>query len=284
MFDTVDGSGPVSLREYCKLATRPVTGNGYSRLPQELLQAEQAFNRADKSAAAAVNRILCRSLLDAFTLESSACAMPDIFRSLYQVQLERIEGNLKNKSDAYFSLTCDPFLKDLAILRHRLIPFGAELATPYSGVSRRLLLKGGWRQVQSFTRAIMDCGGLKPFLELHMHPDCTRTFTPSGWLETYENLAEFLALNPALRGVHSTSWFLDPVIKRISPHLGYLRQIPELCGAAFFYAGADNPRSSGAFATSGSRRELHARGLYTPRLYTRIWSRQALLQRQWRHF
>lgn len=282
MSEMVNETGSTSPGDYCRLATRPVTGNGYSQLPQELLQAEQEFNRADKSAAAAINRGLCQALLDAFILKDSAWVMPDVFRSLYQVQLERIEANLHGKSAAYFSLTHDPFLKDLAILRHRLIPFGAELATPYSGVSRRLLLKGGWRQVQTFTRTIMDCGGLAPLLEMHMHPDCTRTFTPSGWLDTYDNLADFLALNPVLRGVHSTSWFLDPAIRRISPHLGYLRQIPERCGATFYYAGADNPRTSGAFATSGSRREMHARGLYTPRLYTRIWPRQALLQRQWR--
>ena len=37
-----------------------------------------------------------------------------------------------------------------AILRHRLIPCGAELATPQSGLSRNLLIKGGWRQGVEF--------------------------------------------------------------------------------------------------------------------------------------
>jgi hypothetical protein len=281
MSETAAATGPISAEEYCRLAMEPVHGNGYARLPPALVQAEQSIDRAGWNVADA-NRVLCRSLLAAFSTGDSPWHLSKVFDTLYQVQLQRIAGNLESKDYAYFSLTHDPFLKDLAILRHRLIPFGAELATPYSGVSRRLLLGGGWRQTLAFMRVILACGGRAPLLELHMHPDCTGSFTPSGWLDTYDNLADFLAANPALRGVQSTSWFLDPALARVSPHLAYLRQVPEYCGAIFFQAGADNPHTTGAFATSATRREQHARGLYTPRRYTRIWPRQVLLQRQWR--
>jgi len=272
--------GLISPEEYSRLATRPTHGNGYSRLPPALVRAERSLDRAGRDVASA-NRMLCHSLLAAFRTGDSPWRLSGVFDALYQVQLRRIESALENKDDTYFSLGHDPFLKDLAILRHRLIPFGAELATPYSEVSRRLLL-GGWHQALAFMKIIFASGGREPFLELHMHPDCTGSFTPSGWLDTYDNLADFLAANPSLRGVQSTSWFLDPALARVSPHLAYLRQVPEHCGAVFFNAGPDNPCTTGAFATSKTRRELHARGLYMPWRYTRIWPRQALLARQWR--
>jgi hypothetical protein len=273
---------PISVSEYCQLATRPVTGHGYSRLPDELLQAERACQRADESSVAGVNRGLCRSLLDAFSLAGSAWVFPKTFRPLYQAQLERIEYNLKTGDDTYFSLQHDAFIKDLAILRHRLIPFGAELATPYSGISRSLLIRGGWRQSGKFMRVISRCGGIQPFLELHLHSQCTAAFHPEGWIETYENLADFLTLNLSLRGVQSTSWFMDPALEQISPHLAYLRQVPEAGGASILYAGKADPHSCGALDASATRRTLYTAGHYQPRLYTRIWSRQDLLRRLWR--
>ncbi|MFT6665748.1 MAG: hypothetical protein ACJA05_002619 [Porticoccus sp.] len=55
-----------------------------------------------------------------------------------------------------------------------------------------------------------------------MHPHFTKAFNPEGWMETYENLADLLAANPSLLGVQSTSWFLDPALMEVSPHLSYL--------------------------------------------------------------
>ena len=201
---------------------------------------------------------------------------------LYNEQLQRIEDQLSCKPDNYFSLKNDPFRKDLGILRHRLIPCGAEFVTPHSGLSRALLVKGGWWQAGKFIRVVIQCRGIKPFLELHMHPLFTSSFNPEGWINTYENLADFLVLNPSLLGVQSTSWFLDPALEQVSPHLAYLRQIPERCGATILYAGQDNDDNSGAFATSQTRRDLHAAGQYYPQLFTRIWPRHQILNRRWR--
>ncbi len=271
----------LSPQEYRQLAG-PVTGSGYSALPAALLAAERAIADEDKDTAFALNRFFCHSLLEDFTLADTRWSLPAQFRPLYDQHLARIAGNVAHRPDDYFSLANDPFRKDLAILRHRLIPCGAELATPFAGIPRNLLLKGGWRQSMSLIQAIARCRGVQPLLELHMHPHCTASFNPVGWLDTYENLADFLALNPTFLGVQSTSWFLDPALENISPHLCYLRRVPQRCGAAILYAGHDDPTTSGAFVSSNTRRTLFATGRYHPRLFTRIWPRRNLLQRTWR--
>lgn len=278
----------ITPQAYCLLAETTVPGpgsahgQGYAVLPPALLAVEQSVARRDSAQAYALNRCLCRTLLGRFSLKDSPWVLPEGFRSLYQRQLERIDGLLAGKPDRYFDLSSDPFRKDLAILNHRLIPCGAEFVTPFSGIPRRLLFRGGWRQVTAFLGVIARCRGIKPFFELHMHPHYTEAFSPGGWIETYEHLADLLEANPHFLGVQSTSWFLDPVLRQISPHLAYLREIPERCGAVILYAGEDDGESSGALATSRSRRALYAAGHYHPRLFTRIWPRRALLQRSWR--
>ena len=284
--ENVDGE--FSPDSYCRLALGLPEGEdknwvqGYSALPDELLAAEEFVARRDTASASTLNRALCRFLREKFSLEELSWNLPAQFPQLYQQQLSRIDQLLIENQDSYFRLANDPFRKDLALLLHRLIPFGAEFATPFSGISRSLVFRGGWRQAGRFLKVLVKCPVTRPFLELHLHPQFTSQFNPEGWLQTYENLADFLSLNQALRGVQSTSWFLDPALKKISPHLSYLREVPECCGAAFFFAGEDDPRHSGAFATSRSRRALHESGQYHPRLYTRIWPRRELLERRWR--
>ncbi|MFA5631089.1 MAG: hypothetical protein WC997_06235 [Porticoccaceae bacterium] len=271
----------LSPQEYRQLAG-PVAGSGYSALPPALLAAERAVADEDRHAAFALNRDLCRALLEDFTLADARWSLPARFRALYDQQLVRIASNVARGRDDYFSLANDPFRKDLAILRHRLIPCGAELATPFAGIPRNLLLKGGWRQSMALIQAIARCRGIQPLLELHMHPHCTASFNPGGWIDTYENLADLLALNSDFLGVQSTSWFLDPALENISPHLCYLREVPQRCGAVILYAGEDDPDTSAALVSSNTRRTLFAAGRYHPRLFTRIWPRRKLLQRTWR--
>lgn len=274
----------ISPQSYYQLAivSDAASDHGYAALPPGLLAAEQSIAQKNPAAALTLNKSLCRNLLKEFTLADACWVIPEKFHFLYDQQLQRIEILLTSKPDSYFAFDNDPFRKDLAILRHRLIPCGAEFATPFSGISRSLIFKGGLRQAAKFIQVIARCRGIKPFLELHMHPHFTEAFNPEGWIETYENLADFLAANPPFLGVQSTSWFLDPVIAEVSPHLSYLREISERCGATILYAGEDDSEHSGAFATSQTRRDLYTSGHYKPRLFTRIWPRQLLTQRSWR--
>lgn len=268
--------------EYCALALYPVRDAGYAALPPQLVAAENAIAKQTVAKANDLNRQLYRFLLQKFTLDTLPWQLPDSVITLYGIELERLQGIPDTQPDAYFSFRNDLFRKNLAILLHRLIPFGAEFANPHSGITRSLAIRGGARQAMRLLRAILASLGSRPFLELHMHPEVKEHFHPAGWLESYERLADFLQLNPGLRGIQSTSWFLDPALAEVSPRLVYLRKVPEQCGAYILFAGRDREGKSGALETSPTRRRLHASGDYQPKLFTRIWPRTQVLQRQWR--
>lgn len=270
------------VQQYCDLALKPIIAAEYSALPARLLTVEKTISSTKAQGAAYLNRQLLSFLVREFSLSRLPWKLPTSVVPLYKAQLNRLEQTPDRQPDSYFSLQNDPFRKDLAILLYRLIPFGAEFANPHSGIARSLAFKSGPKQAILLLRAILASRGVRPFLELHMHPEVKGDFHPAGWIESYERLADFLQLNSRFRGVQSTSWFLDPALTRVSPHLVYLREVPEQCGADIFFAGTDTEGKSGALATSASRRLMYASGSYQPRLFTRIWPRNQLLRRRWR--
>jgi len=272
----------MALEEYFSKAFSKNNKIGQKLLPEKLVDAENELRSHASIDLQSYNRSLLQFLLDHFKARRCPWTLSDSIIELYNLQIFRLEHNLKNKHESYFRLENDYFRKDIALLLHRLIPFGAEFASPYSGIPRSLAIKAGPSQAMAFSAAIWHSRGLAPFLELHMHPEVTEQFNPSGWIATYERLAEFLEMNPKFRGVQSTSWFLDPALADISPRLSYLREVPEQCGAFWLFAGLDQHGTSGALDTSPTRRRLHASGTYKPRLFTRIWPKRRMLKRKWR--
>ncbi len=272
----------LSPSQYCTLALQPANESGYAALPAQLLSAERSLSAEGGTKVSEYNRILLRFLLEEFQAETALWVQPPSILELYDGELRRLEDICTAQNDDYFRFENDLYRKDLAILLRRLIPFGAEFATPYSGIPRSLLVRAGAKQAIRFLQVLAASRGASPFLELHMHPGSSSEFTPSGWIECYERLADFLAFNPEFLGVQSTSWFLDPALKKISPRLAYLREVPEQCGACILFAGADKEGKSGALAKSPTRLKLYESGEYQPRLYTRIWPRIRILQRHWR--
>ncbi len=267
---------------YLLLGKRPVGRlPGYGHLKAELLLLAEDIQSRSLDALPTLNRALLKQNLAAFSLDQAPLTLPRSVAALYPAQLQRLEENLATQGDGYFDLQCDAFVKDLAFLQFRLIPVGAEFVAPEGGVPRSLLLRQGFARGLNMLSLIRAAGGWKPYLTLHMHQHVTADFNPQGWLSTYDRLADLLELNAQFRGVQSTSWFLDPALETISPHLSYLRTVPLACGAGIYFAGEDREGVSGALSRSQTRRELFRRGDYMPRLHTRVWPRSAMLARQW---
>lgn len=256
--------------------------SGYGELPEHYQRAEKKYFLDDRTAAHEFNRELYATLRRDFSLDDAVIHLPESIKALYPKELNRMERNTQTGSDDYFLSDNDSFRKDLAILTHRLIPCGAEFFYPFSGIPRSLVIRSGPRGLFRFIAAVVSTRGLKPLLELHMHLEVTENFTPEGWLATYENLADVLELNPQFRGVQSFSWFLDPALESLSPHLAYLRRVPEQCGAYFLYSSNEPLHSSAALHKSQKRRSLAESGAYQPKVYARIWPRKNLIQRLWR--
>lgn len=259
----------------------PITG--YRLLPPLYRREEHALQCTNPESVYRFNRTIYARLLRDFSLDDAFIRLPESTKALYSKEVDRLESKVRSSSIHHFQTSNDSFRKDLAILTHRLVPCGAEFFYPYGGIPRSLAIRSGLTGLTRFLAATWALRGLKPLLELHLHSEVLDAFTPEGWLNTYENLADVLGLNPQFLGVQSFSWFLDPALEWISPHLAYLRQVPEQCGAYIFYSSDEPPLASAAVHKSQKRRSLAATGKYQPKIYARVWPRKALLKRLWRH-
>ena len=200
----------------------------------------------------------------------------DGIRECFAGTFERIRGSIIDPTFEKYSTVTDPLLKDLAVSTQRLFPAGAQLVESNSGFHRALMIRGGLWQGLGVLRILLQCHGNKPLYQLHTHLIDTRDFNPPGWHRCYLRLAGMLELNPDIRGVWSSSWYFDPALSEISPHLVYLRDIPIRNGAALFFSHIDP--DGGALYKSETRRRLCREGTYTPKSYSMIWPRTGLLQ------
>lgn len=265
--------------ELLRLATTLPQPDPYKALHPELLRIYEPWRRRDALGVADTLRAALGILLRDFDLSRSRVALPASVRSLYDRELERIARQLEAPDTDYFSFSHDHFLKDYALLTHRFVPVGAEFVSLASGVPRRALLAGGVAQaLRAVWFVVFTAGGLAPYFELHAHPRSLSDFNPEGWERTYARLADLLRANASMKGVVSASWFFDPALREFSPHLLYLRDVPERHGAAFFLIGTDLRGDSGAIATSATRRRLFEQGAYVPQIYLRVWPRAAILK------
>lgn len=255
---------------------RAAPGHRYADTSPDLAAMHRDIRQRAPAATGLYGAHLLADLVADFDLAHSRCRLPPSVRELYPAQLRRILERVDDPAD------CDPdtdvFLKDVAILLHRLVPVGAEFAELGAGIPRRLLLRGGARQcLRGLWFVVARTRGLAPFFQLHAHVLALGEFHPQGWEATYHRLAELVELNPQYKGWISSSWFLDPGLSAISPRLSYLREFPTAHGAALFFVQDDPAGTSGALARSPTRQRLFEQGRYVPAIHMRIWPRRDLL-------
>ena len=256
----------------------------YTWVPDEVARSNAALRKAGSPHLHDYNRYVLLYFLSTFSVDASRYQLPDSVRRLYPRDIRRILDQIDSFEDSFFDIENDHFLKDLGILTHRLIPVGAEYAQGGAGVPRSLAFRKGAKQLFNVLWfGIVRTQGFKPFFDIHTHTLALDDFNENGWLETYHRLAELLALNPDMKGWLSASWFLDPALETISPHLAHLRKVPVDNGAALFFVDEENRSSSGALAKSKTRRRLFAEGKYVPAAYMRAWPRKSAISWSEKH-
>ena len=252
----------------------------YTWLPEEIIRMNGVLRERAPHRLGDFNRYVLLRAIMAFAPDRGRYRLPPSVVSLYPREFERMSRQIDTFDDAFFDLANDQFLKDLAIATHRLIPVGAEFAEGGAGIPRRLAFAAGLKQTLAFLWLVLfRCRGVRPFFALHAHTLSLDDFNEKGWLATYHRLAELLAMNPAMKGWLSASWFLDPALETISPHLVHLRKVPTDNGAILLLVGREEGEStSGALTKSATRRRLFAEGRYLPVTYMRIWPRKAMIR------
>ncbi|MGJ9418463.1 hypothetical protein ACHAC9_11955 [Massilia sp. CMS3.1] len=195
-------------------------------------------------------------------------------------QFERIAAH-DDSVLQYCRLEADVFLKELGLATLRLYAGASSVIDPHSGVGRSLLWKAGLRKLPGRLLFFVRAGGFRPYFEVHVHKLYLDEFNEAGRNECYRCCADLYSLYPDVLGMIGGSWFYDPAVEAISPHLAYLRKVPESGGARVLYVSHDTQAVGNATATSEKRRALHAAGRYRPASWTLVWIRRD--QIAWSH-
>ncbi|MFC5510931.1 hypothetical protein ACFPOU_07320 [Massilia jejuensis] len=174
----------------------------------------------------------------------------------------------------YCRLDGDVFLKEFGLATLRLYAGASSVIDPRSGIGRSLLFKGGLPGLPGRALLLARAGGFKPYFEIHVHKLYQDEFNEEGRNECYRCCADLYELHPEVLGMVAGSWFYDPVVTIISPHLAYLRTVPEGGGARALFVSHDEQAAKNATATSEKRRALHAAGQYRPASWTLVWAKR----------
>ena len=189
-------------------------------------------------------------------------------------------ARMANHDEAFLPfcrLYSDVFLKEFGLATLRLYAGASSVIDPRSGVGRSMLWKGGLLQLPGRALAFARAGGFKPYFEIHVNRLYQDEFNEEGRNECYRCCADLYALHPDNLGMIAGSWFYDPVVAIISPHLAYLRTVPEAGGARAMFVSHDEQAAKNATATSEKRRALQAAGQYRPASWSLLWPRRAQL-------
>jgi hypothetical protein len=252
----------------------------YHFVPQAVQQVWARIALHGNTALAGFNKLLLLTLIERFDTRIKSKRYPQTIIDQFHLNFHRMVSAIEHGHPDRYLASNDLFMKDLAICRQKLVPAGAEVLEEGSCVPRSTLFAGGPAQFVAFTTFLCLQGGRhEPFYGYHTHLETTEDFNPAGFDAFYYRVAELLRLNPDVRGLTATTWFLDPALDTVSPHLSYIRTKPMKHGAKLFIVGPDI--HGGALSKSATRRKLYEEGKYKPTAYRMVWPRRQLIA--WAH-
>ena len=267
------------IDEFIAILDRELRGKKYFAITDTILKQFNVSSNKISITASKYNSILIARLLSLASARSLARYIPQDILDDYCLQFYRIAQNIATNVTDYMKFGNDVFIKDLGLCRLEVFPCISLLVEKYSGVPRRLIGKGGVSQVIRFiSLSISLKARYYPFFEIHAHTPMMANFTPEGWDRCYQLVAQLLHRYPDYLGLVGSSWFFDPKIKSISPHLSYLRERALEGGATFFRSGSSTQDILNATAKSRRRRELYEAGEYTPTSHFMVWPRKCLIE------
>lgn len=196
---------------------------------------------------------------------------------------------LANKVKSFFSeykesefppLNKDSGVIPALIFSGKFIPLKTYHAN-ISGLPRSIFLDlKGWDKVSAFKYIFFGVKGFSPLLELHLPKLENTRFSANLYYEDCRITSYVLHRNEHIKGAMQMGWYIDPVLKEISPHLSGIGELARKFGALVLCVGSDDAAVSDATMKSEKRRKLYEEGLYQPKRFLRLWSRKVVF----RHF
>jgi len=226
--------------------------------------------------------IFRRTLIAYFALELPGIVrymnLPDSILALYPNAFIRLKDHLKKNQDDAYDLSNDFFLKDINFTLGISVPCGAQMVYMRTFFMYRSILRAFLRpgNITSLLRFFQN-HGTGPWFSIHTELRNLTDFNEMGWDNCYLRIADLLKRYPAVRGMIGSSWFYDPQLLLISPHLSYLQKRPIERGAFMVRHSTSAVDIERATLKSKKRLELYNKGKYTPVPHTLFWPRNQLI-------
>jgi len=149
-----------------------------------------------------------------------------------------------------------------------------------SGIPRRwMVLARGRHRIRLARYVAIRLCGFKPIWQTHVRKQPPGVhLTEEVFIRSHLEIARALKRYPDIRGIASSSWFYDPEIGAVSPHLAFIRDLLASNGGLVFEIPCDEAMRENALYASRARQRAYAEGVYRPRAFARLWSRDALLR------
>ena len=212
----------------------------------------------------------------------STVNLPQTVKDLIEREYLRIEKDLVTAGDDHYDLGRHSMRCDFRIVGFGRTPAGVS-HIDVGGMPRRLLWSGDAAQAWHAAMLLLRAGGHAPFYVSHL----AHGISPMAFLLIYtreaqeayhRTVADCLRMNPHVRGFLATSWWFDPALSSVAPHLTFLREGSLAHGAVLLRAGSTEGAQKNALAHSPRRQRMYATGEYLPVSYAVVWTRSALLK------
>ena len=195
-------------------------------------------------------------------------------------EYERIEKDFETGGEDHYTLSRHDMRCDFRIVCFSRLPTGAG-HIEVGGLPRHLLWSGGVSQAWRTALLLGESGGRAPFYVAHFtHRISRATFlrvlNADAMATSYQNVADCMRMNPHIRGSIATSWWYDPKLSIVAPHLSFLRESAVAHGAVLLRSGITDGAKKLALSRSKTRQNLFESGAYVPTSYSVVWTRKAL--------
>lgn len=270
--------GQVPVERYLAGLGAWPTGRAYHRPPDDVARMAQSLKSLGGVPLLAAYHRLTLALLSRRALATGPAGPPcDRNWSGIVRVLDAIVESLGTTPDSRLTWGHDEFQKDVNVACLRVGVAGPRILEVRSGISRRMMIEGGVRQLPRVLLQLVRMGGRTPLYEGHLYHRVMSEFGPEGNVAYWRACAELMSADPGVRGGFAGSWYYDPALESISPHLRYLRELPLAHGGFLIEIPASKSMVRSALMKSDTRRQLHAQGRYTPRAHLIVWPRRPLL-------
>jgi hypothetical protein len=204
--------------------------------------------------------------------------LPDSILELIPERLDRLSAYLNRGLDCIYGPRGDDYLKDLKFVLLLSVPCGSSDLDLVSRVPFSSAIASTYRSGDLLTPfRYLSSRGYGTWLRVHTDSRYLSQFNEAGREMCYKRVADLLLRRTHVRGLAGTSWYYDPKVQDISPHLAYLHDIPTRRGAFLLRHGTHPVDIDLATRTSRTRRRIYEAGEYLPVCYSFVWPRKAIL-------